>query len=227
LKIAALLDTTSQAVLQEQALQMRGHAIHHLRNGRLLLLALQREPFDLILLDRACSGRAAEDIVQWVRRALGRDIGIIVMGDCEDDGEIAGYYASGTDLYLHRACGPSELAARVETLGRLAAPRTHDPCDLTCGPFRFATAERRVWVSDREVTLAPKEFDLAVLLFRNLGSLVSRQAMIEDVWRREMDPASRTVDSHLSRIRTKLGLWPHNGVRLCAIYMLGSRLDPT
>ncbi|WP_454734549.1 winged helix-turn-helix domain-containing protein [Cupriavidus necator] len=73
--------------------------------------------------------------------------------------------------------------------------------------------------------LAPKEFDLAVLLFPNLGSLVLRQTMVDEVWRYHMDPVSRTVDSHLSRVRTKLALWPHNGVRLSSVYGLGTRLD--
>ncbi|MNT34803.1 Sensory transduction protein regX3 [compost metagenome] len=77
----------------------------------------------------------------------------------------------------------------------------------------------------RPVPLAPKEFDLAVLLFRNLGSVVPRQAMVDQVWRHHIEPTSRTVDSHLSRVRTKLSLWPHNGVRLSSVYGLGTRLD--
>ncbi|WP_422647761.1 hypothetical protein OJJOAM_001786 [Cupriavidus sp. H18C1] len=73
--------------------------------------------------------------------------------------------------------------------------------------------------------LSPKEFDLAILLFRHLGQLVLRQTMIDEVWRRPLPDGSRTLDSHLSRVRTKLALWPHNGVRLTTVYSAGCRLD--
>jgi len=121
---------------------------------------------------------------------------------------------------------PSASANRRPRAGLAAAPAGCDPCDLVHGAFRFATADRRVWVGGKQVLLAPKEFDLAVLLFRSMGSLVSRQTMVDQIWRYHVDPSSRTVVSHLSRIRTKLSLWPHNGVRLSAVYGLGSRLDP-
>lgn len=121
---------------------------------------------------------------------------------------------------------PRRTAARVLALLRRAAPAGCDPCDLVHGAFRFASADRRVWVGGKQVLLAPKEFDLAVLLFRSMGSLVLRQTMVDQIWRYHVDPSSRTVVSHLSRIRTKLSLWPHNGVRLSAVYGLGSRLDP-
>ncbi|MNN50690.1 hypothetical protein D3C81_1652890 [compost metagenome] len=49
--------------------------------------------------------------------------------------------------------------------------------------------------------------------------------MVDQVWRHHIEPTSRTVDSHLSRVRTKLSLWPHNGVRLSSVYGLGCRLD--
>ncbi|MNL56734.1 Alkaline phosphatase synthesis transcriptional regulatory protein PhoP [compost metagenome] len=75
------------------------------------------------------------------------------------------------------------------------------------------------------MSLAPKEFDLALLFFRNLGRLMSRDVIAECVWNREIPATSRTLDTHLSNIRQKLQLRPEHGVRLSSSYALGYRLE--
>ena len=77
------------------------------------------------------------------------------------------------------------------------------------------------------VALAPKEFDLALLFFRNIGRLMSRDVLAECVWNREIPATSRTLDTHLSNIRQKLQLRPEHGVRLSSSYALGYRLELT
>jgi two-component system, OmpR family, response regulator RegX3 len=76
------------------------------------------------------------------------------------------------------------------------------------------------------VDLTQKDFDLAVFLFRNVGQLVSRGHILESVWGRSADLNTRTVDTHVSRLRSKLGLTPEHGWRLSAIYQHGYRLEP-
>jgi DNA-binding response OmpR family regulator len=75
------------------------------------------------------------------------------------------------------------------------------------------------------VELTQKDFDLAVFLFRNVGNLVSRGHILESVWGRSPDLNTRTVDTHVSRLRAKLGLVPENGWRLTAVYQHGYRLE--
>jgi len=77
----------------------------------------------------------------------------------------------------------------------------------------------------QEVRLTPKEFELALLLFRNEGRAVPREHILVAVWGKELPPMSRTVDTHISRVRTKLGLWDRNGVRLQPVYTHGYRLE--
>jgi DNA-binding response OmpR family regulator len=76
-----------------------------------------------------------------------------------------------------------------------------------------------------EVDLTQKDFDLAVFLFRNVGNLVSRGHILESVWGRTSDLNTRTVDTHVSRLRSKLGLVPENGWKLSAVYQHGYRLE--
>jgi len=222
--IAALQADPTLAVSIEQTLRLNGHQCARYLSGRTMIGALRGRSFDLLMLDCDAPGIPALEVLAWVRRTLGNEMPVILTGTSNEEAFVAACFAQGADSYVPKPLRTAELAARVLALLRRARP-TRDECDLEHGVFRFATAERRVWVQGKPVLLAPKEFDLAVLLFRNLGSLVLRQTMADQVWRYHMDPASRTVDSHLSRVRTKLALWPHNGVRLSSVYGLGSRLD--
>ncbi|SOY41458.1 response regulator transcription factor [Cupriavidus taiwanensis] len=224
MKIAALQADPTLAVSIEQTLRLNGHQCTRYLSGRALIGALRARSFDLLMLDCDTPGIPALEVLAWVRRTLGNDMPVMLTGTSNEEGFVAACLAQGADSYVPKPLRTAELAARVLALLRRAQPASAD-CDLEHGPFRFATAERQVWVQGKPVLLAPKEFDLAVLLFRNLGSLVLRQTMVEQVWRYHVDAASRTVDSHLSRVRTKLALWPHNGVRLSSVYGLGSRLD--
>jgi DNA-binding winged helix-turn-helix (wHTH) protein len=88
---------------------------------------------------------------------------------------------------------------------------------------------RQLEVDGRPLVLTQKEFDLALTLFRNMGRVLSRQHLLEAIWgsNNSMETAlmSRTLDTHVSRVRTLLGLRADNGYRLSAIYGQGYRLD--
>ena len=76
------------------------------------------------------------------------------------------------------------------------------------------------------VELTQKEYELAVFLFNNLGHVVSRSQILERVWGLSSDVNTRTVDTHVSRLRSKLGFSADSGVKLSAIYQHGYRLEP-
>ena len=73
--------------------------------------------------------------------------------------------------------------------------------------------------------MKPKEFDIAALFFQNIGQLISRERIMEEVWGRELMMTSRTLDTHMSQVRTKLQLKLDNNVRLTTVYTIGYRLD--
>jgi DNA-binding response OmpR family regulator len=91
--------------------------------------------------------------------------------------------------------------------------------------YRIEPAARSISLNGAAIALAPKEFDLALLFFRNIGRLMSRDVLAECVWNREIPATSRTLDTHLSNIRQKLQLRPEHGVRLTSSYALGYRLE--
>ena len=108
--------------------------------------------------------------------------------------------------------------------------RRRNPITQSNEPFSFGVyhidpVNNVIRLHGEEVILAPKEYELALLLFRNPGRLFSRDVLSTAVWNREIPATSRTLDTHLSNIRRKLQLRPENGVRLNASYALGYRLE--
>jgi len=225
MRIAVLEDNPARAMLLEQALSLSGHDSVRFREGGALMQALRNEPYDLLLMAWEIPGIAAPDILQWIRRTLGDELPVMLLSQTGDDDHIAQCFAHGADAFLAAPIRHAELAARVEALLRRMAPVAQARGELTLGAYRFVLGERRAYVNDHPVKLAPKEYELAVLLFRHAGQLLLRQTIEEEIWQRNVPPASRTVDSHLSRVRTKLALGPRNGVRLSSVYASGCRLD--
>ena len=85
---------------------------------------------------------------------------------------------------------------------------------------------RNIRLRERTVDLQNREYELAVLLFQNLNAVVSRERIVQTLWGIEPMETSRTLDTHVSRLRRKLELTPANGLILQSVYGLGYRLQP-
>jgi DNA-binding response OmpR family regulator len=86
---------------------------------------------------------------------------------------------------------------------------------------------RVLTLNGSQVELSPREFDLGLYLFRNVGKLVPRELIEQAVWGRSIGPDSRTLATHISKLRLKLDLNQKNGVRLVSVYSHGYRLETT
>jgi len=117
-----------------------------------------------------------------------------------------------------------ELIARVRALLRRAYP-IEEQKQLSFPPFEIDIQRSEVRKNGSKIDLTPKEFELTVTLFRNMGRLLSRGHLQETVWGRSADLATRTVDTHVSQVRKKLDLKPESGYRVVPVYNYGYRLE--
>ncbi len=225
MKIASLEDDLDQARRIQQVLTAAGYACTSYHQSRDLLAALRTEAFDLVLLDWHLPDIDGDDVVRWLRTHIGARIPVIFLTNRSAEDDLVEGLRAGADDYIVKPMRPLELLARVAAL--LRRSQIAEPVDQTIevARYRVDPAARIITLDDEAITLAPKEFELALLFFRNVGRLMSRDVLAECVWNREIPATSRTLDTHLSNIRQKLQLRPQHGVRLTSSYALGYRLE--
>jgi len=143
--------------------------------------------------------------------------------DSEDD--IVRALSNGGDDYLVKPPKQRELLARVAAVLRRHNVERGGADAFEVGPYQVDAQRRRIAIDGREVDLTQREFDLASFLFRRYGRIVSRDALLKNVWNLSTAVSTRTVDTHISRLRKKLELGGEHGWRLAAIYQHGYRLE--
>ncbi|CAB3889837.1 Alkaline phosphatase synthesis transcriptional regulatory protein PhoP [Achromobacter animicus] len=225
MKIASLEDDLDQARRIQQVLTAAGYACTSYHQSRDLLAALRTETYDLVLLDWHLPDIDGDDVVRWLRTHIGARIPVIFLTNRSAEDDLVEGLRAGADDYIVKPMRPLELLARVAAL--LRRSQIAEPVDQTIevARYRVDPAARAISLDDVAISLAPKEFELALLFFRNVGRLMSRDVLAECVWNREIPATSRTLDTHLSNIRQKLQLRPQHGVRLTSSYALGYRLE--
>jgi DNA-binding response OmpR family regulator len=208
-----------------QLLRADGHLVLELRSGRQMQRALRQESFDLVLLDWEVPDLSGLEILKWSRENLDPAPPVIMITARAGEADIVNGLTSGADDYVTKPVQDSVLSARVDAMIRRAYPRPPTRGVEIFGEHAFDVAAGVVLVSGEPVVVTPKEFALALMLFRNLQRPLSRGHLLEAVWGRNPNLATRTLDAHISRIRIVLGLRPDKGLRLSSVYSFGYRLE--
>jgi DNA-binding response OmpR family regulator len=224
MRIAALDDEQSQLELIRHTMNGIEHECHVYTEGKALLRDLRLQSFDLLILDWTLPDISGPSVVKWVREDLASRIPILFVTNRSDEADMVAGLAAGADDFMVKPIRVGELEARVRALLRRAYPNQHD-VELHFGPYHFFPQSRTLQMDGETIDLKHREYELALFLFQNLGRLLSREHLREAVWGRGPDEPSRSLDTHISRLRTKLSLRPSNGFLLSAVYGLGYRLE--
>jgi DNA-binding response OmpR family regulator len=203
----------------------RGHYCHNFATTTLLCSRLASDTFDLLILDSDVADHDGLQLLTWMGNNLDVPIPTLFLAQRNADEDIVTGLEAGADDYIVKPVAHTVLLARINALMRRILPREAGAASETYGAFTLQPARRMIFVEGEAITLTAKEFDLAVTLFRNMHKPLSRTYLIETVWGRVSDFPSRTLDVHISRIRTKIGLRPDRGFRLVHVYNYGYRLD--
>lgn len=198
---------------------------HAYTKGTELVKHLRRQTFDLLVLDWNVPDMAGDQVLHWVRQSLSARLPVLFMTNRSRETDIAAMLNSGADDYVVKPVAEPVLIARVGSLLRRAYQLQPPTMKETFGSYEFDLKARQASVSGRTVALTQKEFDLALLLFQHLSRPLSRAHILDVIWKQSTDIPSRTMDTHVSMLRSKLGLRPENGYRLTPIYGYGYRLE--
>ncbi len=195
-------DDAEAAEFMERGLSELGHTVVHAGDGLDALHAATTETLDILVLDRMLPGMDGLTVLRRIR-AAGVDCPVLLLtalGRIED--RVEGLEA-GADDYLVKPFAFSELAARVNALGR-RRPLQQQPTELTWRGIRMDLLKREVTRDGQSVALQPREFRLLEELMRGEGRVVTRTMLLERIWGFHFDPRTSIVETHISRLRAKL-----------------------
>ncbi len=202
-----------------------GHRVSLFTNGEALLRQLSRETFDLLILDWNMPGATGFDVLTWARAHLDVPPPIIMLSSRAEKVDISDCLLAGADDYIIKPEAEAVIAARITAVLRRSAPPATEQRHLTFGGYVFDKLQGSVALNGTSVALTSKEFALALMFFENQNRPVSRSYLLVTIWNSVGDLPTRTLDMHVSRIRSKLALTPENGFRLSTIFGYGYRLE--
>jgi len=183
--------------------------------------ALGAERFDLLLIDWMLPESSGEAVLQWVRDNLGWEIPVIFITARDSEVDIVKALRSGADDYVVKPPKYLELLARMESLSRRVRPVQH----VQLGAYEINQDGRSIDLHGKPVKLTQKEFELASYMFQNPDKLLSRVHLLEQLWGLNADVDTRTVDTHVSRIRRKLKINEDTGWQIVPEYGYGYRME--
>lgn len=215
IKILIVDDEKPICDLIDLNLSSAGYHCTAVQDGLEAIDLIEKEVYDLVLLDIMLPGADGYDVMEYIR-PLGIPV-IFITAKYEVKNRVKGLKL-GADDYIVKPFDVVELVARVE-----AVLRRYNKTEqrLTAGDVTVEVESHRVMKGTRPVELTNKEFGLLVLFMRNKNVALFRETLYEKVWEGEYFADSRTLDLHVQRLRKKLG-WEHS---LVAVYKVGYRLE--
>lgn len=178
-------------------------------DGRSGLDRALEEDWDAIVLDLRLPGMGGLDVCRELR-AQGRQVPILMLTARAGELDRVLGLELGADDYLTKPFSILELQARIRALLRRAARPTRPtdddvPMRIETGTLRIDHEQRRAWLADDELTLTPREFDLLWHFASHPGRVFTRAELLSTVWGYGHDGYDHTVNSHINRLRAKLG----------------------
>lgn len=223
--VGCLEDDQDQAELLRLWLEHAGYGCALFRNATDFRRRLGSEAVDLLLLDRSLPDATGIDVLTFIRQSSNASLPVIFLTASGEESDIVEGLAAGADDYVVKPPKQGELLARVAAVLRRRGADLEGSDVLEMPPYRLDSQRRQILIDGVSVDLTQREYELANYLFRRQGRIVSRDALLENVWNLAGDVTTRTVDTHISRLRKKLGLSGENGWRLTAVYQHGYRIE--
>ena len=184
------------------SLEVEGYEVLHAETGREGLASASEEAPDLVVLDLMLPEMSGYEVLRRLRRER-REMPVLILTAKGEEADKVQGFRLGADDYVVKPVGVLEFLARVEALLRRSQPRAGAPV-ARFGDLEVDGDRRTAAVAGEEIELSPLEFDLLQALAQRRGSLVSRAELLKEVWGYRSIVESRTVDTHIAKLRAKI-----------------------
>lgn len=202
MKLLLVEDDKEAGAYLKRALSEAGHTVDHVPDGRDGLLLAASEPYDVIVLDRMLPGLDGVALLRTIRAAGVKTPVLLLTALGGIDDRVDGLEAGGDD-YLVKPFAFAELLARVNALARRPPPLEVQTV-LRVADLEMDLLKRTVTRAGARIELQPREFQLLEYLLRHAGRVVTRTMLLESIWDFHFDPRTNIVETHMSRLRSKV-----------------------
>jgi two-component system, OmpR family, response regulator RegX3 len=194
------------------------------RTGREAIMLMTQLRPDVVLLDLSLPDTDGRDVCRRLR--LESDVPIIMVTASGTVADRVLGLELGADDYVVKPFATGEVIARIRAVLRRRPDRVEEPDELTVQDLRIDLAARQAWLADRELDLTRKEFDLLARLAHDAGRVVTREALMSDVWDLNWFGSTKTLDVHVAWLRRKLSDDPSEPKYIHTVRGVGFRLAP-
>jgi two-component system, OmpR family, alkaline phosphatase synthesis response regulator PhoP len=202
-------------------LEKDGFTVVAASDGEQALVAFDRAEPDLVILDLMLPKMDGFEVCRQIRRR--GDVPILMLTARSEDIDAIVGLELGADDYVTKPFNPRALLARVKAILRRTDVTAKGGRPIVVGSLRIDPRRRDAYVDNRNLELRAREFDLLAALARDPGVVLTRDALLEDVWGTDFPGETRTVDVHVAEVRKKLG---DAGPQIETVRGVGYRLVP-
>ena len=228
MRIAIVEDDPTHASALSQLFFDDGVSSQVFSHGRKFLQTLASSEFDLALIDLRLPDISGLEVLTGLQHRsalMTRPLPAIMITGCAEPAQMQQAFDSGAIDYVLKPYRIHELMIRAKAIAKRTNPQLFNEAPIIAGDICLNLATLQAFVAQQEIHLAPKEFRLAWLLFKKQGQLVTRDELLKLVWGRAAGFDSRSLDTHIARLKRKLDLDQRPGIRLRPVYGIGYRLD--
>ena len=202
MKILYAEDDKETANYVRVALEQQGYSVDLVDNGKHALGQANMQDYDLYIFDRMMPGLDGLSVIKSLRAAKDTTPAIFLTGLGSVDNRVDGL-RSGADDYLVKPFSIAELCARIEVIARRPAIKT-ETTELLLGGIRVNKLSHEVYRDEKLVDLQPREYALLIYLIEHANRVQTKTMILESVWNINVDPKTSVVETHISRLRSKI-----------------------
>lgn len=223
--VAIVDDDPDQAELLKDWIEAQRYRVSVHDSARSFRDALATGTFDLAIIDWGLPDDQGPSLVASLRDSRHASLPVMLLTVRRKEADIVHGLRAGADDYMVKPARQGEFLARIAALLRRSGLGEDDAAMIEVGPYRLDLRRRMAFLDGQSLDVTDLEFDLAAFMFRRCGRIASRDALLVGVWNLPADSPSRTVDTHVSRLRRKMELNGQHGWRISSIYHHGYRLE--
>ena len=199
-------DERDLAELIDFNLRAAGFSTRVAPTGESALSAAREQRTDVVLLDLMLPDMSGVEVCRQLRAATTtRDVLIVMLTAKGEESDRVRGFEVGADDYVTKPFSVRELVLRLKAILRRSGPAKDESAPVKLGPLTLDTSAHRFFVDGKEVTLTALEFRLIEHLMTRVGRVQSREQLLEEVWGLSSNLETRTIDTHVMRLRDKLG----------------------